>query len=326
MRYADTSLALCETPVPYTYSGFNMGLAEESVIDIFCRLYDAPSGSLVVIEDIDTGLPAEIAARLARSLVEICRDKSFQIVLSASSPEFLDALPRQFRTLIEFDGSTHHVETEAPMHRVLRGLGATVPPDVVLFCEDDIAEAIILQTVDGTLRRRLRIVRAGAKQLLPHFAYFHQRSGWGHKVAIVWDGDVEEDEATGWLRSLKIADEEQQTLARTRLPGPLAPERWLIAQLLDHEEGANRLGEALNESVREMTLLLNTVRPIKQHHSTFFELARQTGLDKTHILTSAVRAVKQLAHRPLDDLGDQLARIATGEIVIEVGRFGKGGR
>jgi hypothetical protein len=47
---AALGLSACETTA--SYSGFNMSLAEESLIDIFRRLYAAPTGALVIIEDI----------------------------------------------------------------------------------------------------------------------------------------------------------------------------------------------------------------------------------------------------------------------------------
>jgi hypothetical protein len=318
---AGVGLAICETSA--SYSGFNMSFAEENLIEIFRQIQTAGTGSLVIIEDIDAGLHPAMCERLARNLVEMCREKSLQIILSARSPEFLDALPRTFRTLVEFDGSRHYVEDNVPMRRVLRAIGASAPADVLIFCEDDIAEAIIVQTVDGELRRRMKVVRAGAKSSLAQFAYSHYRSGWSYKILIVWDGDVQESEAAAWLRGLNMTHAEQQALSRIQLPGPLPPERWLIDQLLQHD-GAALLAEELGEDAREAQMMLNAATARAQHHNIFYELARKSALDKAHVLNSAIRATRRLPHRPLTHLGEQMRRVAAGESLIDIGKLHEG--
>jgi hypothetical protein len=267
---------------------------------------------------IEAGLHPTTNDRLARNLVEMCKEKSLQIVLSARSPEFIDALPRQFRALVEFDGSHHHVEDNVPMGQILRAIGASAPPDTLIFCEDEIAETIIQQSVSGDLRRRMKIIRAGTKANLAPFAYSHHRSGWGYKIVMVWDGDVADTDIKKWLKSLNLTRDEQRVLSRVRLPGPQPPERWLVEQLAQHD-GAALLADELGEDVRQAKMMLNGLIAMAKHHDIFHELAPQTGLDKLRVLSSAIRATRRLDHHPLAQLSDQLARVVAGESVIDVG-------
>lgn len=315
-RSADFNLDTCETTI--VYNNFNMSLAEESLIDIFRHIYKAPPQALILIEDIEVGLHPAAIARLAKNLVEMCMEKSLQIILSTRSFDFVDAMPRQFRTLIEFDGVTHQIENNVPMRRIMGSIGSSSPPDIVVFCEDTIAEALILQAVDGELRRRLKIIRVGSKTNLAQFAYSHFKSDWGHKVLIVWDGEVPDKEIKEWLRKLNMSEQEQQSLSRIKLPGPTPPERWLIDQLAQ-PGGTSLLADELNESERAVQVMLNILTTTSEHHSILHVLASKTRLDDKTVLRIVTKATSRLAHRPLLPLAQQIARVANGEIVIDVG-------
>lgn len=316
----DTRLTMCETT--QRYSGFNMSSAEENLIEVFRQIHLAPTSALFIIEDIDAGLHPTTCDRLARHLVNICNTRSFQIILSTRSPEFIDALPRSFRTLIEFDGRDHYVDDEVSMREILPKISALTPTDLLVFCEDEVAEAIIRQTVDGDTRRRMKIVKGGAHSMLAQFAYSNYRTDWGYKILIVWDGDVRDAEVTKWLRSLNMTEEEQLALSRVQLPGPEPPERWLIAQLVDHD-GADLLARELGEGVREVKMMLNALAATAEHHNIFYELANRARLDQTRVMDSVVRATMNLPHRPLAQLTEQIQRVAAGESQIAIGQISR---
>lgn len=318
-RSAAFELDTCTTGA--TYSSFNMALAEQSVLHIFRQLYTAPTQSLVIIEDIEAALHPSTNERLAKNLVDICLEKSLQIVLSVRSTEFLDNLPRAFRALLEFDGANHTITDGPPIRQIKRAIGLVAPPDVAVFCEDDRAEAIILAAVDGELRRRLKIIRAGSKTVLAQFAYSHHKSNWGHKILIVWDGDVPDGEITKWLRSLDPSKNERQALSRIRLPGTEPPERWLIDQLRQ-PEGAKLLAAELNEDEREAQMMLNIVAATAEHHNMFRELSSHSQLDEEHVLAAVARATRHMPHQPLAALSDQISRVAHSESVVAVGLWG----
>ncbi|HEU4324854.1 MAG TPA: hypothetical protein VFS21_17040 [Roseiflexaceae bacterium] len=307
------------------YSALNMSLAEESVIEIFVRIYQQYTGALVLVEDIDAGLPAPVAERLARNLVEVCHEKSLQIILTARTPAFLDALPRAFRCLVEFDGvdrANRRVSEQVPMRQVLRALDEPAPPDTVVFCEDDIAEAIILQSVSADLRRRLKIVRVGTSSRLAQFAYSHHKSGWGHRILMLWDGDVSDADVNGWLNKLNPDPQDLVALSRTCLPGPQPPERWLIDQINRHD-GAALLARELGEDVSEARVMLYRAEAISEHHAIFYHLSRSSGLDEQRVRDSVVRAVRDLPHRPLDALAERIRQVAAGETVATIGTAGE---
>ncbi|MEM8530767.1 MAG: AAA family ATPase [Chloroflexota bacterium] len=314
----DTRLTMCEAN--QRYSGFNMSSAEENLIEVFRQIHLAPTSALLIIEDIDTGLHPTTCKYLAENLVSICKDRSFQIILSTRSPEFIDALPRAFRTLIEFDGTDHYVDDAVSMRETLPKITTSTPTDLLVFCEDEVAEAIIRQIVDGDTRRRMKVVKAGAQSALAQFAYSNYRADWGYKILIVWDGDVKDADVIKWIRSLGMTNEEQLALSRLQLPGPEPPERWLITQLLKHD-GADLLARELGEDVREVRMMLNALVTTAEHHAIFYELAKRAQLDQARVLDGVVRATSNLPHRPLTQLTEQIQRVAAGESQIAIGQL-----
>lgn len=304
------------------YSSLNMSLGEDVLIEMLYLLQAAEPESLVLIEDVESGLHPSAITKLTSHLIEICYKKRLQLIVTTRSIDFIDALPREFRYLIEFNGSSHQLHKNVPTNKIIHSISSVLEPDlitdIIIFCEDSIAEMLIRIAVTGELRRRLKIVCAGAKSKLANFAEAHIVSGWSHKVLIVWDGDVTPGETAKWMRSLDMPEEERDAkISRAKLPGLLPPERWILEQL-SCNEGFELLANELGEEKSHAEFLVSSLKTLFQHHNVFGEFADKTRLDERTVSTALVRAVARLSSNPLASLRNYIERVSNGDIVIEI--------
>lgn len=300
------------------YSSLNMSSGEDVLIELFYILQVAEAQSLILIEDIEFGLYPSALTRLTPHLIEICLDRKLQMIITTRSLDFLDALPREFRCLIEFNSFSHQIHDCVPKNQVISSISSTFEPDIIIFCEDTVAETLIRLAVPGDIRRRLKIVCGGTKAKLANLAEAHIISGWRQRVLIVWDGDVKPQEITQWMKSLNILDEDKNSkINRIKLPGTVPPEQWIV-EILSCPEGLQLLASELKEDEAHAELLLSTMKTFFNHHNVFRETAQLTQLDERTVADVLVKAVDRLCSAPLAILRDQLGRIANGEQVIEV--------
>jgi ABC-type branched-subunit amino acid transport system ATPase component len=300
------------------YSSLNMSSGENVLIELFYILQTAEAQSMILIEDIESGLYPSAITKLTPHLIEICREKKFQMIITSRSIDFLDALPREFRCLIEFNGFSHQIHDFVPKNKIISSISSTFEPDIIIFCEDTVAETLIRLAVTGDIRRRLKIVCGGTKAKLGSLAEAHIISGWQQRVLIVWDGDVTPKEIAEWMKSLNMSDEDKDTkINRIKLPGTVPPEQWIV-EILSCPEGLRLLASELRENETYAEFLLTTMKTLFQHHNVFRETAQLTQLDERTVADILVKAVDRLSSDPLAILRDQLGRIANGEQVIEV--------
>jgi len=306
----------CSTAQAYT--SFNMCTGEETGVEIFRLLQSAVPESLVLIEDAEVGLNPVAIPKFAKHLVEICLEKRFQIILTTHSLDLLTACPSEFLCLVKPDGLTHQTVDAPALQEILTSISTQVEPDIIVFCEDDVAESLIRQAVSGDFRRRLKMV-FGAKSKLLGYAEAHLKAGWPHIPVIVWDGDVNNAETKEWLGKFDAPtlDEINAKVSRIKLPGAEPPERWMLAQL-SSDEGCRLLSEELGEDVRTTRAFVGMLSTMFAFHSLSYELAQRTGLDEQAVRRSLTRAIGRLSTNPLEILRQQLERIVNKEIVVDV--------
>ncbi len=306
-------LRTCSTHA--TYTSFNMCTGEEMLVEIIRLLQEAEAESLILIEDAEIGLNPVIMPRFARHLVEICESKRLQVILSTHSLDLITAFPSELVCLIKSDGATHQAKDNPEMQEIFTSISTQVESDVIIFCEDDVAESLIRQAVPGDLRRRLKVVY-GSKTKLLGYAEAHLKAGWPQIPLIVWDGDVNDNEVKKWLDSLDqiTRDELSAKVSRIKLPGELPPERWMLTQL-DTDEGCQLLAEELNEDVPTTRAFLGMLSTMTAFHSLSYELAERTGLDEKAVLRSLTRSIGRLQTDPLALLREQIGKAVSKEII-----------
>ena len=315
-KSGDYEIRTCSTHASYT--SFNMCTGEEILVETIRRLQLAEAQSLVLIEDAEMGLNPVIMPRFARHLVEICDKKRLQIILSTHSLDLITAFPSELVCLIKSDGAAHQSKDNPEMQEIFTSISSQVESDIIIFCEDDVAESLIRQAVSGDLRRRLKVVYGCDSKLLG-YAEAHLKADWPHIPLIVWDGDVASNEINKWFDSLDQITKDELTakVSRIKLPGDVPPERWILSQL-NTEEGCQLLAEELNDDVSATRAFLGMLSTMTAFHSLSYELAERTGLDEKAVLRSLTRAIGRLQSDPLATLREQIMRAANKEIILAV--------
>ena len=297
------------------YSSFNMGAGEDVLIDLLHVLQECPEGSMIVIEEVELGLHPEAQIKFARHLQEIMLEKKLQVIVSTHSQYFLDSVPREARILVRRDLDQHSVITQ-PTTKFAVGEMSEVPePELDVYCEDNVAELLIRQSLPGPLHSRIRVLPVGSKNQLAGQGYFHLRTRLGDDIhmLLVWDGDFDSAEIEESLRKANLTKEklEETTFRRLNwmsLPGDTAPERWIL-EMLDCKDGYELLGHELREDNARAAAIIKKLRAVDNHHNVGYELGRMYSCDAQEALRCLVRAVSRLPSRPLEPIHEAVQAV-----------------
>lgn len=261
------------------YTSFNMGTGEDALIGLFARLQEIPEGALVVIEELEAGLHPAAQQRVAQALVEIALRRRLQIVGSTHSHHILDQLPREARILVIRDGDSHRVFSSPSAQFALSEMAGTSECELLVLCEDSFAASLVQQMLPKSLRRRVAVKNCGGKTQLALQAQSHLRLVERAKCLIVWDGDVSETEAAGYVAAAKATfphPSAHRRLSWTRLPGGACPERWALE--IAKTIGLQRITSHFRfDSDAEAATALACCGH-SDPHSIIYELAQQVNL------------------------------------------------
>lgn len=273
-----------------TYSSFNMGAGEDVLVELLYLMQEAPDGSLVVIEEVELGLHPSAASKLAKVLQEVALKKKLQIVVSTHSEHFIDALPRWSRVLIQSSGGTRTPLQGVTTRFVMGDLVGAPQPELDVYCEDSVAAAILRRAITHDESSRLTVHAIGSDSQLVPQARFHLDAGFPGKVLLVWDGDVTDQQQSGWLGQLSAA--EVPRVSVLRLPGPCAPETWLLESSLELD-GPEGVAEHLSEELVTITGLLNEMKALPDPHDIPYELARRLSVSEPEALAALTAGARQ---------------------------------
>lgn len=283
-----------------TYSSFNMGAGEDVVIELLATLYSVPEGSLVVIEEVELGLHPAAVRRLATALLEVAEARHLQIVCSSHSKEFIDALPRKARMLLERHGDTVDC-IDGPTTNLAFGVVSDVfDTELHIYCEDEFAAAVILHALDSRQRMQCRIIPTGGKDQLVSAARFHLLSQDSARVALAWDGDVRETEVQSYVSKLPAA--QRAGVATLTLPGGDVPERYVLNAIRESPKAVSALSLGINDTEAFVTALLDELIALQDPHDLCYEAARKTGLDTSDVLTILMQALRTADSEGMGDL------------------------
>jgi energy-coupling factor transporter ATP-binding protein EcfA2 len=261
------------------YTSFNMGTGEDALISLLARLESVPPGSLVIIEELETGLHPAAQRRAATALIEICWERKLQIIGSTHSHHVLDALPRESRLLVIPEGAEHRVVSAPSTRYALSEISEVAQSELLVLCEDDFAVRLLSQALPKNIRKRVDVRSCGAKSELALQARTYLHLAQQARCLILWDGDVSEAEATGYLRQAAVripGASIDSRLSFNMLPGQVAPERWALESAKTHGE-ANVKNRFKFESEAQASEMLNRCG-LGDPHSITYELGQQSGL------------------------------------------------
>lgn len=301
-----------------TYSSFNMGAGEDSILDILDVLQKCPDGSLLVIEEIETGIHPEALVRLAQNMLKITDEKSLQVIVSTHSSFFIDNVPREARLYVERADSQHKI-LYGPTTRFVVGLMAGRPdPELHVYCEDSFSKLLIEHALPFELRRRIRIVPFGSKDELPKIAAIHIKSGLGQRILLAWDGDVTLKNIIEGLKREKLWNDhgEHTPVDWIKMPSGEAPEEWAL-KTMDCQEGYEILAKEFNMGVHQAAKMVQELKIIPDPHDIGHEMELKIGLDMDAALRSLARCVANMPGNPLGKIADQIERVLRGESIKE---------
>lgn len=281
--------ALQGATVGTPYTGFNMGGGESCMITLLDLLYRLPAGGLLVAEEMEAGLHPQAQVRLAQVLVRVCQERRIQIVCTTHSETFIDSLPRQARLLLRRHADEHSV-LEAPSTRfAIYEMTGVAQPELMIYCEDRAAVALIKQSLPENLRLRVDIRDVGSAQTVIRQGVSHIRSGYPMMVICVLDGDQTEEAIERWLASETAGQNEWRPDYLT-LPGGQPPERWLASQLQEAPY-LERFAERFGCTVAQAGAHIESLNVLQNHHDIVHVLSQLTNLEELDCLQRAIHCV-----------------------------------
>lgn len=278
------------------YTSFNMGTGEDALISLLSRLYSVPKGALVVIEELETGLHPAAQKRAAQALIQIAWDRKLQIIGSTHSHHVLDQLPREARVLVVREPASHRVIACPSTQFALSEMSDTNHSELVILCEDEFAAELVTLMLPKATRRRVAIKSCGAKSELALQAQSHLRLMEREKCLILWDGDVTEQEASGYVQDARIRYPHataERRLSWAKLPGTACPELWTfeVAQNAGIAEIRTQLGCDSDDDARAALERCGRGDP----HAIAFELSQQVGLTEAAVATALANCAARTA-------------------------------
>lgn len=116
----------------HTYSEFNFGSGESSVIRMVADIETLPENSLVLIEEIENGLHPVAVRRMVEYLIDVAERKSIQSVFTTHSDYALEPLPSEAIWAC-LDGTLRQGKLSV---KVLRAVTGRVNRRLAIFVED----------------------------------------------------------------------------------------------------------------------------------------------------------------------------------------------
>lgn len=237
------------------YSEFHMSSGERSVLRLSKDISNLQD-SLVLIDEIETGLHPYTQQQLMLELQRFALRQRLQIVVASHSPVILDSVPPEGRLFLDRDEKTLDVRL-LPPHRDIfqKALYGQSREQISILCEDDVAEGVLLGVLD-VLQPRLHlrpedflIGRNTGRDEFPAHIRALGKFGKLNSFIFVLDGDSRDKEE----HLVRVAEEYGHSLRPLFLPGDGPPEEWMWKTLSDHpSEYQAFVGMSAQDISREM--------------------------------------------------------------------------
>ena len=198
-------------------SQFHQGAGEDATLDLFRTLQGLPENSLLLIDEVEASLHPRAQRRLVRFLLWLSRQRRIQVILSTHSPYVLQELPQEARILLlpgpQGLSIVYGVSAEFAMSR----LDDEVHPEAHVFVEDREAETLLREILasdeeTAKLLQRIAINPVGPANVVAMLGGLGKAGKLPYKSLAVVDGDHSDPNCH-------------------QLPGAVAPERMIYADL-----------------------------------------------------------------------------------------------
>ncbi|WP_369253361.1 ATP-dependent nuclease [Geodermatophilus amargosae] len=266
-----TPYFVIETPDGVAYDSLSMGLGELAALTLLWRLFQAPPGSLLLIEEPEAHVSPASQAALLNVIARVASERSLTSIVSTHSVEMLQKVPVSAVRVLEVMGIDVNVRAPRNLEEARVLLGLPARPAALVIVEDRLAQVVLheLLSLSGEL------------------------AGLG--VQISWAGSVENvKRAVDSCNSLSprqpavgVLDGDQRNLGGTRLclPGDTSPEEELMAALASKPRLASR---TLGRADSEIRTALSSVAG-QDPHEAWHELVQRLALNSESLARLSVR-------------------------------------
>jgi predicted ATPase len=205
-------------------SQFHQGAGEDTTLDLVQVLQEIPQYSLIIIDEVEASLHPRAQRRLIRVLLELCRQRRAQIIMSTHSPFVLEELPQEARILLVPTKDGPNVLYGASPEFSLTKLDDMVHPEAFLYVEDRVAQVLVREILvrhehGANLLQRVGIMPVGPANVVQMMGQLAAAKKLPHPGLAILDGDIE------------------LTAGCIKLPGAEAPERIVFQGLRDQNWG-----------------------------------------------------------------------------------------
>ena len=280
------------------YSCYNMGIGEKIICYILSVLQEIDPQSIIAIDEIEMGLHPEALSILAEVLQKIALNKQLQIFITSHSRDFLDALPREARIVVERTGDNIvFINNPTTVYAISR-ISQKNTEEMVIYCEDMVSQTLINAAI-GQDKTRIICACIGAKSELLKAVELHIINKDPRKYAVIWDGDVKDEEIDDYFK--KHSSLNKDTTPYIRLPGGIAPESWIIG-VLDNEAGYDKLASFFNINRYEVQRVLERAKTFPDCHNTFYTIGQEISEKPDMVSELCCRAIEQINPDILTDI------------------------
>ena len=183
------------------YSSYNTASGEDVLASMLYQILEAPSGSLVLIDEIEVGLHPRIQRRLMDALYIISKEEHKQFILTSHAYAILDSVPAESRLFIENGVGGFRCLQGLTTYESLTRMDCQAFPVATVYVEDEESKAIVkcaikeINAANPGFNRLLKVIVIGPADKT--YSYFitrkdvHDKEPNTSRPACVLDGDME---------------------------------------------------------------------------------------------------------------------------------------
>lgn len=185
-----------------SYSEFNFGSGEASVIRMVADIESQPNESLILIEEVENGLHPIAVNRMVEYFIDVAKRKNLQIIFTTHSDYALKSLPPE-AIWAAYDGKLQQGKLSI---EVLRAVSGKIDKRIAVFVEDEFAANWITCVIRETANNHIEeigvyFVNGDGNAVKIHTNHNHDPSVKFKSVCFV-DGDSQQkdDQEKGVFR------------------------------------------------------------------------------------------------------------------------------
>ena len=264
-----------------TYSEFNFGAGEGSVIHMVADIESRPDNSLILIEEIENGLHPIAVHRIVEYLIEVAKRKNLQTIFTTHSDYAIAPLPSE-AIWASIDGKVQQGKLTV---ETLRAISGRVDKNLAIFVEDNFAKSWIEAIVREMLRDHLEEigiypVSGDGNAVKTQIGHIQNPSIPFHSICFI-DGD-----------SKQTTSDETRIF---RLPGAM-PEATVFNSVVENlESNIALLTVACHRPIDKQdavaTSIKNVSRTNRDPHLLFSQIGIQLGFVPEEIIKSTFLTV-----------------------------------